>query len=575
MITKEKSREILWIVLLASILFIYYLTNLQNINAIWELPDEAGYLYNAAYFTGKNWNSYTLVGNAYYGYGYSLILIPFFLLCKTGINLIKSAILLNYILVIISYFLQIYIYSKIFRKCSLYLLGASAFVTSFFSYVFVSANKVLCETFLSLQIWVISIIFYKLFTTNRKKYYILLSFASVYIYMTHARALAVLASVCIILLVYACVKRQKKSLLLFFVFFIIFLGVGTFIKNDIIKSLYSNNVVDTETMGNVIDKNFILQRLSWLLNISNLGAYFVSACCRLYYIIIASVLTIIWSFKYIWTETLKKVFNIVDWKTEDWIRLYFILIFIVMFILCCLSGAGIRSDFTYSFYGRYIEYVLTPLIGIGVLSYLNIYCKNNNYIMLILIILGLITSMELNYLDSNSIRPDTSRIAGFTYWITKNDNYLSFIYSQTLLLICSFTFICLLKRMKQKWHKIIFVFVIVLFLLNNKDCIKIINNVNEGKSKELAIINNVLHNIDDEKIYFINKDYSYKWNCIRMQVYLMNESMIILNMDNYSDYILEEAYIIAYTNTTVSEDLAKQFLFIMDAGEYSLYKNKL
>ena len=59
--------------------------NIPNATTVWELGDEAGYLSNAVYFLGKNWDD-VRAEMPYFAYGYSVFLIPIYLfiffLCK-------------------------------------------------------------------------------------------------------------------------------------------------------------------------------------------------------------------------------------------------------------------------------------------------------------------------------------------------------------------------------------------------------------------------------------------------------------------------------------------------------------
>ena len=70
--------QYLIVFLLGVLIFVLYGSNVKNIYTVWQIGDEAGYLMNAAFFSGHDWSGiYEVI--PYYGYGYSLLLIPFFL----------------------------------------------------------------------------------------------------------------------------------------------------------------------------------------------------------------------------------------------------------------------------------------------------------------------------------------------------------------------------------------------------------------------------------------------------------------------------------------------------------------
>ena len=116
----QKIKELLsskwftWFILVggAMALIYYYGKRIPYINGVWELVDEYGYLVNAAYMSGTEWEYMT---NSYYGYGYSILLIPLFWLCNTGIEIIRGAIWINVICVVALFFVQYLLLSKLVK----------------------------------------------------------------------------------------------------------------------------------------------------------------------------------------------------------------------------------------------------------------------------------------------------------------------------------------------------------------------------------------------------------------------------------------------------------------------------
>lgn len=566
----KKVYNIVWMLFLAIALFLYFYSNLENISIVWELPDEVGYLYNAAFLAGKDWSGYADFIDVYYGYGYSLILIPLFFICDTGSEIIKMAILINYIIVILTYFIQVYILKKIFHKQNSYVIALVAFILNFFPYVVASANKVICEVFLNFQIWLIALFFYKLVVTKRKMYCVILGALAAFIYYTHARAIAVAVTVFALMILFSVIIKRKKYIIYFGVSIGIFYIICYKVRGGIFSSLYSG-VAESGQIGNVLNSNYIIQRILWLINFSNIKAYILNAFCKLFYIITASALTAIYAFAHIGKVVLKEIKRIKIWSPDKYLLLYFSSTFAVMFVLCCISGDGF--DFASVFYGRYIEYVVSPLIGIGLLAYLETDNVKNKFLPCLMILtIGVLTSQKLIFLDSSNIGVDTSRIAGFSYWITKNDNSYTFIYSQTLLLIIGFLLLCFLKKF-QRLDKAILALVLSVFLLNDQKGIDKINGVHRGNKIEIEMADYINSIREDEIVYFINRDYSYIGTCTRMQVLLLNESMVVLSMDDYTDYIKENAYIIAYAQSKTDGELSERYSFVLNKGQYNLYHN--
>ena len=67
MIITDSRMQIGIILLLGLVLIGIYGSNIKNINTVWELADEAGYLCNAAYLSGTDWSDVATT-IPYYGY---------------------------------------------------------------------------------------------------------------------------------------------------------------------------------------------------------------------------------------------------------------------------------------------------------------------------------------------------------------------------------------------------------------------------------------------------------------------------------------------------------------------------
>ena len=94
---------------LSVVLLIVYLSNLEHFYTVWEIYDEACYLFNASICSNTvKWQETFAYCNSYYGWGYSILLVPLFWFCKNCVQLIRGAIVVNTLLVVASYY-QMYI----------------------------------------------------------------------------------------------------------------------------------------------------------------------------------------------------------------------------------------------------------------------------------------------------------------------------------------------------------------------------------------------------------------------------------------------------------------------------------
>lgn len=88
----------------AILLFAFCIVFLMN-SWVPRYPDPFGYLANAAGLSGYNWQDTTMQIQRVYAAGYSLLLVPFFWICKSFVALSKCAYFLNICLFVIYYFI--------------------------------------------------------------------------------------------------------------------------------------------------------------------------------------------------------------------------------------------------------------------------------------------------------------------------------------------------------------------------------------------------------------------------------------------------------------------------------------
>lgn len=178
-----------------------------------------------------NWKEVFSNGNSYYGFGYSLLLVPLFYICETGLELIRGAIVVNIICILLLYLLQIYFMSKIFPTCKVGMLAIMSGVVCLYPYLQCSTMKVMNEVFLTLWVWVIGILLYKALATGKYLYFILLGITAVYIYFIHFRSVAVLAALgmCYVMMLY-CKKVDWRKTVAFLIVFILGFAICNALK---------------------------------------------------------------------------------------------------------------------------------------------------------------------------------------------------------------------------------------------------------------------------------------------------------------------------------------------------------
>lgn len=569
----KKSIQMIIVLLVGIFLGCYYLSNVGNIYTLWEIPDEAGYLFNASLFSNYDWREAFSNSNEYYGFGYSMLLVPLFYFCETGLDLIRASIVVNIIGILFLYLIQIYLMSKIFFKCQYSVLALISGAVCLYPYLVCSSMKVICEVFLTLWVWVICFFLYKSFLTQKYRYFCLLGATTVYIYFIHIRSIAVIASVGLILLIGLYSKKNAlKKVLCFFVPFVgCFLLLNIF-KKEITAILGTGIIVDnTEANKNLITGNFLWDRIKWLFSPENLKIYALCAVGKIFYLISSTggvILVGFFEFLRCVRDCLRQ--GIKEIKPHQMSVLFMGSCFLIMFLLSCISGTG--DTYASFIYGRYYEYTIGFLMFFGIYSLIYKNYKYKTAIVFLIISLGTgCVATELkNFNAIESYVIDTSRYSGFSYAISSTDNFISvFLFSALLVGILLAIYFMVKKSLVKTF--IIPLVVIVWFLSVDKFCLKAINDTNAKCKTDIEMTEYIAKN-EKEQIYFVYEPYKYNTYFERMQVFLKNKSMHIILPEDLKN-VEDNSWIVTYINSEKANELKTEggAKYIMDSAHYELF----
>lgn len=571
----KKSTQIVIMILIGVILGLYYFSNIKKIYTIWEIEDEAGYLFNASLLSKCDWKEVFSNSNAYYGLGYSLLLSPLFYICETGLELIRGAIAVNIICILFLYFIQIYVMSKIAPKCNCSVLAIISGVICLYPYLLCSSMKVICEAFLTLWVWIIGFLLYKSFSTQKYRYFFLLGVATMYSYFIHMRSVAVIAAVGLILLLglYSKKINLKKVICFLLPFIGCFLILNIF-KKEITGILGSGNIMDnTGTNKNIITGKFLSDRIKWLLLPQNFNIYALCAVGKIFYLISSTGGIILFGcFEFIcvirdcFKAGIKKI------ESNQIVVIFMGSCFLIMFILSCVSGTG--ETYASFIYGRYYEYTVIFLLFLGVYSLL--YRNYQNKILLIFMSITAITGYiaigleQFNTSDYFGI--DTNRYSGFSYAISKNEDFVSTFLFSALLVGIFFEIYTVLKNKYIKFG-VIAVIVLILFMPANKVCLEKINEVNINCKSDIDMAEFIMQNGKDEQVYFVYEPYKYDTFYERMQVFLKNKSMHII-LPEILDNVKDNDWVITYINSEKANELREKgsVEYVMCSKNYELFR---
>lgn len=568
----KQTRQFYFLVLIGTIcIAIFYGRHIRMINTVWELGDEYGYMANAAYMVNSNW-SYLIT--AYFGYGYSVLLLPFFMLYNTGIELIQSAILVNTVCIVLMFWIETALLSRLCSNLNKKNIAIVSCVLCFFPYLITSSMKVICECFLSLMMWVVWLLLYKALTSSKKIYYILLGGSLAYLFFIHVRSVIIIGIIILFMVGLRFYKRiGMKQIACCTISFLILFIIGYCIKYYIISGVYT--IAKTENTGiiehaNIINLKFITDRIRWLI-LSDFKFYIYTIACKTFYLYVASIGFLPLGIYGTYCAVLQK------WKVkkrlsdEEIVKLVIVVSFVGMMIAVFFSGAGDVDQYQFFYYGRYYEYIMMPLMAFGI-----DYCFDSKMkikvifeSLLFFLILGIGSLALEKYLTNTDAIIDTGRMAAFTCAASNAIDYKNML--QYIICLIVFAMICCVSccRKKHLWG-LMLVPVVYMFMYNDYYIEKTIKQINESAVGDNHIVDYLDENYDEKEIYFVNTEYKHQGFYTRMQVLLGYRKLVILEVEHINE-IPDGAYFVTYHNNPYSEKFKKRYNQVIEGSAFELY----
>lgn len=241
------------LILFFSVLILHSFANM-NLKALVQAQggDELGTIASAAFLAGKDWSGVMSV-HKYYGFGYSVLMAPFFLIFKSPVTIYQCMLFMNGLLYATTSVFCYRIMGRVLSdKYNIYKLICSI-GAMFIPLKFLS---VMNEHMLTMLTWVILWCLIRLFEvadepTRRMKYTAVLTLLLVYSLTIHTRAIILWVSVATTLILYYIFTKRKvvniKVLLIFGL-------IGTFLITLIINNMQNIlwNKAKRESLANSV-----------------------------------------------------------------------------------------------------------------------------------------------------------------------------------------------------------------------------------------------------------------------------------------------------------------------------------
>lgn len=523
------SRDRIFSISLSLFLFAIMVSNIKNIFTVWEIYDEACYLFNASLFGRVNWKDTFAYCQDYYGWGYSVLLIPLFWICSNGIQLIRGAIITNYLLVIVCYYQLNRMIRRLLNSENVYLSSVISFAFCLYPYVFSNANKVTCEVCVFALFLLLCNCIINLLESESLRWYIVLAVLSSYLYAVHARTIVVLL-VTWFFVGLMCVinKRKYRSVFIGIFLTILFFFVVKEVKSYFLGFYNQKSLFESEGgTNNLFDQSFFRDRIIWFA--TSIPLYLLGGIVKYVYLIVCSCGLVTFglydSFKSLFVVLKKK-----EATTVDWFRVFVFLAFCAMICACVMSGLG--GDFRYLIYGRYYEYTSIPMIIFGLVGVCRkVYSKRCVLVISVINISLIFLSWRItDYIPSNSLGVDTNRLAGITSITSLTSEYIAVLLWGTIITIFVGAYLSSAQNFKFT-GTVVCTILMLTFMFSDHKGLDAINRANlSGKSDWRLLSQNIS---DEEQVYFIVDQTCDYWTFYtRLQVLLYKTDMNIIYYDD-------------------------------------------
>lgn len=318
--------------------------------------DEFCYWSYAAGLAGYDWSDIASLGS-YYSYGYSLILLPVFLIFKDGVIAYRAAMVVNIALLAVCFFIR----QKMGRT---FYAAAAVFYPTWLFY----AGTTFAEILLVTLYLTTCMLLLKYLQTDNKRYMALMLAAMFYMYLVHLRAIGVLVSGTAVLLLYNIRKysirkyimrnggRKVRSVLVPAAAAAVILAVGLlmglFIKNYWTGMVYGDTA---DTLKNANDYAGQFEKIAYIFSIEGLKNLIISVSGKILYLGLASYGIAYFGIIY----AVRRV------REKKYFPLFVLLTTAAALMICAIYTIRPGRVDTLT-YGRYHEYVMPVLLMMGI-----------------------------------------------------------------------------------------------------------------------------------------------------------------------------------------------------------------
>ena len=528
------------------------------------LQDEFGYWSTAANLSGKDWTN-LIQFTPYYGYGYSVILVPLFWIFQDVTLLYKAAIAINALLLVFSYFISIWTAKRIFNFEGM-LLNVISLVLILYPNNIFQVQIAWTETLLYFLFWVTFalILSYEEKPNTIKIIFIVATL--IYMFMVHQRTIGIVIAggiTLILAIIIQPIGRRKKYQYVMILMLVLTLGIflKNFLQNIQIRDFWHNSTMaainntglkPTEAIDIFSE---VFKNLELLIKaLLGRGLYFIFLTGPI-------IITFLTSF-------LEKTFHLVTKKKNSskdckyFITYMFVgLSFLAVLGIGSISGMkGGRLDVPV--YARYIENVIGPVLLLGIAEILRL--KKIRFIVIEGIILAILGGIAVN---SSIIGIEdtkynvTSSVGLAKFFLEYEDAHKAVFYISiyAVLVVC---IVSALVYFSRKWKGCFLIILVAFALFWNRMTYSArpeMTNLRAELERDFWPIVEIMDSYEDiHALYFLqNKD---------IDPYVTNAKYLQYLEPNYEINIIDKEMI-------ETEDLKENTFLVVNAIDNNSYVN--
>lgn len=546
--------------------------------------DDFGYIADAAYFAGYNWNPYTGDMTPYYNIGFSIVSALFFRISSDPVHiyrlLLAYIVILQIVLLVIVYFIGkrhlkmseiqasiialMYSMGTLAPQNGLYYMSEVPFTMSFLLMVF---------QLLELQ----NVVFCK---WKKRVISVFCALTLAYSYAIHTRFLISVVTFFILALSYHLLYKEKLVDYLFFIltFAVSFMGVYCWV-NYVQQELYHTSIA-----GRVVDGNDALTRLSYIsaylkifLNLDNWRIFVGN-----FFSLVTSMVLIsgglLWLFLVILFRELYRIIKNNEAKNK---KLFILIVacvvsFFGMNALIAINGVTNIQELKWLTFIRYCR----PFVGIFVIvGMYEIYSGNvnKNTLMssILLIIISGITVMNYmipNLKHAKTGSQDISEVGWLHYYFyngQSTEEYFQFFFLVMFGLIILYLWLILKNRINIL--AIIFILVSSMFSYSeNQFNIQISNNNFKMVDSTLEYMKRYKEEIEIP-IYFMQGTYSGRLRFALFDI----DMMYLMTTEQLNNIDVENAIVFSDNPNLLKDNSVElKYGFALDEWEYLYTSNE-